>query len=1158
MSQNAQNTIFREVGLVFESLTSLDSAYRVTALFRELGYELPGGIDFPNFPGLAARVEGIIQALIEFDQAADDAKTDALAELAQEIISLTQEIIALEQAVSTATAAFPAFVANAPLNELPSRLLDYLIIEYTRHYRQQVHAVMSILGIFETVELPTDGAIFQPETSLRKIFWNRLPTLISNPVVLFDDVYNWSTDFESDKFFTRVNTVLKAFLLPGGLYEQSPSLKSALGNTTDNLQELRFPILQNAVFPSTYSQFGIVLTSAEAQGPKKGGFAIVPYVFGAASFDFDLNETFEILFDTTASVDAGLGIVIRPGNIELMTNLFDAPTDAVNLNVELRLQQRENTGEIILFGASDATRLAIEGPAIKVFVSQGEGRDVGVEVKLDTLRLVVAGGEGDGFLSKILGDGGINAEAEFVLGYSVQQGFYFVGSGGLELQLATHITLGPLEIQGLIIALKIKDSNFDIDGGATFKVDIGPLVAVVDNIGVTTTLSFPDRGGNLGPANLAVGFKPPNGIGLSIDAQGIKGGGFLEIDRPNHRYAGILQLEIQETIDVTAIGLITTELPGGREGFSLLILISTEFQPIQLGMGFTLNGVGGLLGYNRTMVIDVLREGVRDSTLNSILFPEDPVANAMQIISDLRAAFPPHEGQFVIGPMAKIGYGTPSLITLELGLVIELPDPIRIAILGVLKAILPEEQSALIKIQVSFLGTIDFEAGKFTFDATIFDSRLLTFDLSGDMAVRLFWKGEPQFLLSVGGFHPSFEPPPLDLPTLRRMTLQILKGNNPRLRLETYFAVTSNTVQFGARLELYAGAGKFNVYGFLAFDVLFQFSPFYFIAGIGAMLALRIGSSSIASISLSLTLEGTTPWKAKGTAKLKLFWFLTIKVRFSKTWGQRRDTLLEDVAVLGRLVEALQNKSNWQATLPGQRNLLVSLKEIAPVEDQVVVHPFGGLTVSQKVVPLNVRIDKFGNAKPSDFNEFFITGHQAGGAPIHAADIATTKDYFAPAQFFKKSDAEKLSADSFVKYDAGFALGTSEQLESSYYVKREVEYELSYIDSQRAPRIAFFVGLIAPVAALFSLFAQNRAVARSPLSFAAKRKSALGPEAVQVNQEGYAVANVSDLSAAAGTTVVGSEAEAFALLDRLQGEQPALAGRLQVVPSFELNQELAA
>ena len=64
----------------------------------------------------------------------------------------------------------------------------------------------------------------------------------------------------------------------------------------------------------------------------------------------------------------------------------------------------------------------------------------------------------------------------------------------------------------------------------------------------------------------------------------------------------------------------------------------------------------------------MLRRRLRDGSLNSILFPQDVVANAPRIISDLKRVFPPLDGHFLIGPMAKLGWGTPTLVTLELGL----------------------------------------------------------------------------------------------------------------------------------------------------------------------------------------------------------------------------------------------------------------------------------------------------------------------------------------------------------------------------------------------------------------------------------------------------------------------------------------------------------
>ena len=63
-------------------------------------------------------------------------------------------------------------------------------------------------------------------------------------------------------------------------------------------------------------------------------------------------------------------------------------------------------------------------------------------------------------------------------------------------------------------------------------------------------------------------------------------------------------------------------MPDGSKGFSLVILIATEdFPPIQLGFGFSLTGIGGLLGVNRTAMADVLRAGIKTGTVGSILFP---------------------------------------------------------------------------------------------------------------------------------------------------------------------------------------------------------------------------------------------------------------------------------------------------------------------------------------------------------------------------------------------------------------------------------------------------------------------------------------------------------------------------------------------------------
>ena len=73
---------------------------------------------------------------------------------------------------------------------------------------------------------------------------------------------------------------------------------------------------------------------------------------------------------------------------------------------------------------------------------------------------------------------------------------------------------------------------------------------------------------------------------------------------------------------------------------SQCLIITAEFNPaFQLGHGFSLIGVGGLLGLNRTVLKDPLRDGVRTGAVNNIGVSQNVVANAPRIISDLKIIF---------------------------------------------------------------------------------------------------------------------------------------------------------------------------------------------------------------------------------------------------------------------------------------------------------------------------------------------------------------------------------------------------------------------------------------------------------------------------------------------------------------------------------------
>jgi hypothetical protein len=1143
---DALQNLLTDTGLAIAPLRAIDTPAKAVVFFRQLGYELPAGAFGGALSNVATQADGLVSAVNALAGATGEGGVAAA--IVNLMTRLGTTVDAIKQLHVQVQAGGGAGVPD--IGDLPRRLTDFLILEHVHAQKAETHEVLHLLGLIEHEATPAPG---QPA---RLINWDRFGQFLTEPARIANDVYKWDTDFDATTFLTRLEGVMRAAGLRGGLYGQSDATRTALGITRTDLVELRFPILQKGLTPETYSQFGITFSPAEAQGGKKKGIALLPYLMGTAAFDFNVCDRGELVFESTGEI-RGVGVVIRPPlNAEGLLNL----TGAFRAALAIR-EKPGSTEETILIGSPGGTRLAIQGLGIRWFLEgMPDKLDLGMEGEAQALRLAIAPGEGDGFLQKVLSGVNLQVEAGFGFGVTLLSGFTFRGGAKLALELGTHLDLGPIKVDGLRFALVPTGDDIALEAGAVLKLELGPLQAVVENIGLRTVLRF--RPGNVGPADLDVAFKPPNGVGLSLDAGGFRGGGFLMFDHAKGEYAGALELDFQGFLTVKAIGVINTKMPDGSPGFSLLIVISAEFTPIQLSFGFTLNGVGGIIGLNRTIVVAALAEGVRTNAVKSILFPQDVVANISRIVSDIKQFFPPQADHFVVGPMVKLGWGTPSLITVELGLLLDLPNPM-FAIVGVLRAVLPEERAPILSLQVNFIGVLDFERGYLFFRADLFDSRLLVFAITGSMALLVSWGEQQTFALSVGGFHPDFHDIP-SIPALpdgfrnmARIGLSLLSDDNPRLKVESYFAVTSNTVQFGAKVELYAAAAGFNVYGFLGYDVLFQFDPFRFIASLYGGIALRAGTSVIAGINISAKLAGPTPWDAKGEASLTILFF-EISVGFHVTWGDPPPAIEKATEDLLKLLQReIADTRNWRAELPANNHLHVSLRRIdLPAgESPLVVHPAGVVTFSQRSLPLDdYVIEKFGNKKPLNENRFKLSGAISNGASI-PADYQGIREQFAPGQFTELSDSDKLSRRSFEHLPSGFSLPGTSNLLVAPPVARPVVYELSYLHRKEG-RLEFR-GLLKLALRAYDRLVRGSAVRQSVLAHQQTRISVNAPERVVLPQESFAIANIADLNPHLqddqGAVLFKTQAEAYQRQQELTRQNPALDGQIQVVSHFELN-----
>jgi hypothetical protein len=998
--------------------------------FEELGVRFPDA--FVTDPVITAARTTIVTVTGELDglitQVGDAIEAGDVAGMVAAALALVTQvgrvgaaIPELANAVQTRGPTFPGITPaqiTELVSDLPGKLTDLAFADVLQ-LSPSAGAVLTLLGVVERTFVPADPANpSKPPHERVSVHLDRLLPAFTNPVAHLQNVYGWGGGtFDALKLLTVLEGVVGRLGLPVVLIPGNPPELQAFAldlKPSADGQGLSLSLVLRGsaelttdvpVSPPTWNAHVVVRgeLAAEATGTLR------------PPFDIELSSP-----DGQLSGEVSVGLTASPAEpFVVLGQAGGSRVEFANLSLDagLALEFDPATGT---FRASPTAAGEITGG-----------------------KLVIDTSSGDGFVATLLGGARIEADFGVGFGFTADGGLRFHGSGALEIAVPVHVELGPVEVQTVYLAARIAGGSVPLELSAALSAQLGPIKASVDRLGVVVDLGFPDGGGNLGPANVAFAFKPPNGVGLALDVGLVSGGGYLFADPERGEYAGALELEFAEFIALKAIGLISTRMPDGSEGFSLLVVIATEFGGggIQLGYGFTLLAVGGIVGLNRGMNLQALVEGVRSGSIESVAFPKDVVANAPRILSDLRAFFPPEQGTFIVGPMAKIGWGTPTLVSVSLGVIIEIPG--NIAVLGVLKVVLPTEQLRLLVLQVQFVGALEFDRNRLWFFAQLFDSRILTMSLSGGMGLLVDWGDNPNFVLTVGGFHPSFKPPPLPFPVPDRLSVDILNRPGQLIRVSGYFAVTSNTVQFGARAELRLGFGGFGIEGHIAFDALFQFSPFRFVIGISARVSLKAFGVGVFGISLRFALEGPSPWRAHGRGSIG-FLFFEISADFDITWGENRDTTLPPIDVLPLLAAEFVKVEGWQTRLPAGRAALVTLRTLPP-DDELVLHPLGTLVIRQRAVPLDVRIDRIGGRKARDGKRFTIAPAPDSGL----VQVSTTTDKFALAQYQDLTDAQKLSLAAYGDEDAGLELaGEGGVLQSPRVVKRSARYEAIVLDSK--------------------------------------------------------------------------------------------------------------
>jgi hypothetical protein len=205
-------------------------------------------------------------------------------------------------------------------------------------------------------------------------------------------------------------------------------------------------------------------------------------------------------------------------------------------------------------------------------------------------------------------------------------------------------------------------------------------------------------------------------------------------------------------------------------------------------------------------------------------------------------------------------------------------------------------------------------------------------------------------------------------------------------------------------------------------------------------------------IFLEGTLSGPAPWQVRGKATFKVLFF-KVSVSFNHRFGtEEPGPLPAPVDVLTLLVGAVSDVRNWSSELAAGEHALVTLREVTGGE-RLRAHPRAQLTVRQRVVPLNVRIDRYGNAPVSGADRFTLEAVRADGSSAALPlGVRRLQDAFALGQYQQMSDDEKLSRRSFEAEDAGLRLGSEEaSYQYDSLLDGEIEYETQLLVPGQAP-----------------------------------------------------------------------------------------------------------
>ncbi len=345
-------------------------------------------------------------------------------------------------------------------------------------------------------------------------------------------------------------------------------------------------------------------------------------------------------------------------------------------------------------------------------------------------------------------------------------------------------------------------------------------------------------------------------------------------NHPYPQFWGELQISVIHKFSLTALGGYTKDSQGDASFYGFVFLGG-----IELGAPpFVVNGIAGGFGFNRKLdlppvsklstfpfiqaamsMADETGDGGGSSSLFTNLdgkpkydnpFPSDTSdpTSVSGCLKTMQTYLPVCEGEkwlaaglaFSICEMVQ-GF---ALLTVSWGV------DFTVSLMGAAVASLPPDRDAnedpAVFVELEMLVVFSPTQGVFEIQAQLAPASYIldkACHLVGSFALCSWFGPNPhanQFVLTLGGYHPSFDPPSYYPQQLKRLGLNWKISDDALIKGGAYYALTSSACMLGGYLEAVWAKGPAQAWFEVEADALFMWHPFKYDISAGIHLGVRV------------------------------------------------------------------------------------------------------------------------------------------------------------------------------------------------------------------------------------------------------------------------------------------------------------------------------